>query len=408
MAYLATATGQGSWVAANVILFEEVLRLSPTDLGLGRMISAIVAMVFVLPLLTLADRFGTRRSARLAHLLQVAAIAAMYAVTGLWSYVALLTVLTVVRRIADTLRMTLNVELTSSAEAGQSRSALRSLTNIGFALGTGAAAAPLTIRGPAGLAVAVGLYAVLAFCACWALPRADLRNGLSTGSLKADKPARQPAAQGRASVIMRQALADWRFVAALVVATVFSFSDTVLTLSLGLWLTIHHLAPAWVVSPLLLLNTLMVVVLQARLVRHGDTAGVMRRYFVRTAWALSVAMALFAATPALRWPLAALVLVGGTAMLTLGEIFSFGLLWGLPVLFAPEGRLNAYNGLVSTVTTIRDTLGPLVLATFLAGGGPGRWYVGGAVFIATGVVGSLALRRVPHRESPEQLVEQDV
>ncbi|MCB5170208.1 hypothetical protein LG634_36095 [Streptomyces bambusae] len=85
------------------------------------------------------------------------------------------------------------------------------------------------------------------------------------------------------------------------------------------------------------------------------------------------------------------MLLLGTAALSLGDIFASGLTWSLPAVFAPAGQLNVYNGAVSSVTTLRDTVGPLLIAAVLAEGGAPAWCAGAVVFLAAGCVGAWAV-----------------
>ena len=393
LAFLATSLGQGGWVAANVLLFQQTLDLDPVQFGLARTVAAVAALTCVLPLVTLADRYGSRRLALVAHLVQAAAVAAMYLATGFLGYLALLAVLTVVRRVADTVRTTLSVELAAPGTATRQRAALRSLSNLGFAVGSGCAAAPLALGGDLGLAVAVAGYTAATLAAALALPRAARRARSATG-VPEPKPEPGPSS-------LRTVLADRPFLAATAVTAVFSFADTVLTLALPLWLALSTKAPTWTLSPLLVLNTVLVVLLQARLVRADDSAASLRRYAALSGLTLAVGLLLYGLTTGASGLALWLPLLAGTVALTLTEIFASGLLWGLPVLFAPPTALNAYHGVASSATTLRDTLGPLLVVAFLTGGGPGRWPLGAAVALVAGAVAWSALTRRPPRGGQE-------
>ncbi|MFF1594090.1 MFS transporter [Streptomyces sp. NPDC058286] len=395
LAYLATTVGQGAWVAANVLLFQQTLDMSSTQFGIGRTLSAIAALFCVLPLISMADRIGTIRAARIAHALQVLCIGAMFAVTGFATYVVLLVVLTVVRRVADTLRMTLSTELGEEGNASHARAAFRSLTHAGFAIGSGCAAVPLAVGGRPGLALAVSGYALLAFIGLLSLPQ-----GVRTVLAARTKPDAESSGEGeiRRRSSLLQLLSNRRFVGALIFATVFNLADTVLTFALPLWLATREEVPAWAFSPLLVLNMILIVFLQARLARSDDSISSLRGYFLRSGLMMALALSLYASSAFTSGLWAAAALIAGTAALSLGDIFASGLTWSLPVVFAGPNQINAYNGAVSSVTTLRDTVGPLIIAAFLADGGAIRWYLGAAIFAVSGLAGAWAITR-PYRSS---------
>lgn len=380
--FAANSLGQGAWLAANLVLFSQAVALLPAEFALGRAVSAAAALVCVIPLVAVADRHGTWRVAVIGSGLQIVAIVAMGAVSGLWSYVLLLGVLTVVRRVMDTLRTVLTLNITSSVGAVHRRAAMRSISNAGLAAGGALAIVPLTIGGRAGLVCAAAMYAATAVITMALTVR--LRGACDVGaSLGAPQSL-------RAKYAIRQALSDWPFLLAMATVTVLSLADTVLTFGLPLWIVHRRVAPAWAMGPVLLTNTVLVVVLQARLVAGGDTILTLKRGFWRAGAALGAGLSVFAATAMSNVSAAASValLIAGTAALSVGEVYFAAATWGIPHLLAPRGAENSYQGAASAVTALRDVAGPWLVSALLVNASGWAWLTAALAFTVTGTVGA--------------------
>jgi hypothetical protein len=306
----------------------------------------------------------------------------MGVVSGFRSYAGVLVFLTIVRRIADTTRATITSEIAAGTSAPKLRAVSRSLGNIGFVGGNALAIAPLALGGREGLLVAVGTYGALSLVSVIAVAglasSADWPGGLAAAGRK-----RKEARRGS----VRSVLGDRSFIIAVTIATLFSLCDTVLTFALPLWLSGSG-QPTWIMSILLGINVVTVILLQARMVGEDDSVGAMRKYFVLSGASLFVALALYAVAHSLTGTQFMVALVLGTLALTAGEIFSSVLLWSLPVIFSSKETLNTYNGAASSISSLRDTIGPIIVATALLNGGVESWLSGACFFAVVGTIGA--------------------
>ncbi|WP_133259914.1 MFS transporter [Streptacidiphilus pinicola] len=382
LASLASSFGQGGWIAANLVLLEHVLHMSPDKFGLARTIAAVSALILVLPVMSLGDRFGTRRLAIAAHAVQILAVAAMGMVSGFLSYAGILVFLTIVRRIADTTRATITSEIAAGNSGPKLRAVSRSLGNVGFVGGNALAIGPLALGGRDGLLAAVAIYGVLSLVSMIAVAglaaSADWPGGLAEAGRK-----RKEARRGS----LRAVLGDRSYIAAVTIATLFSLCDTVLTFAVPLWLSGSG-QPTWIMSILLGINVVTVILLQARLVGEDNSAAAMRKYFALSGASLFAALALYAVAHTLTGAQFMAVLILGTLALTAGEIFSSVLLWSLPVIFSKRETLNTYNGAASSISSLRDTIGPMIVSAALLNGGVGPWLAGGCFFAVVAAAGA--------------------
>lgn len=123
-----------------------------------------------------------------------------------------------------------------------------------------------------------------------------------------------------------------------------------LDVGLPLQVSRHTRAPTWVVATLLLINTGLAITLQVRASRGSETlTGAARANQLAGLSLLGacVVLPLSSGTPAI---VAVAILVGGTVLLTGGELFSSAGSWGMSYAQAPEDQQAEYLatfGLVS-------------------------------------------------------------
>jgi hypothetical protein len=166
-----------------------------------------------------------------------------------------------------------------------------------------------------------------------------------------------------------------------------------LSLVVPLWIVTRTDAPGWVVASLLIVNTLGVTLFQvrtARAVRDLRTATRSIRY---AGVAMLAACAVFAVSAAdLSAATAAVVLVGGAALLTFGEMKLASGAWEISFGLAPADKQGQYQGFFGTGPAIARMLGPALLTTVVLGWGPIGWIAVGALFLGTSCATGPAVR----------------
>ncbi|MET0133713.1 MAG: MFS transporter, partial [Kibdelosporangium sp.] len=166
-----------------------------------------------------------------------------------------------------------------------------------------------------------------------------------------------------------------------------------ITLATPLWIVRYTDAPRWMVSGILLVNTVSVVLFQVRVARRvtslQSATGSMRGAGVM----LLVSCGAFAlsALGSAGW-VAALILLGAALIQAYGEMMQSAGAWEISFALAPPDKHGQYQGLFGNGLAVARVIAPLLLtALILAWGIPG-WLVLGAIFLVTSLAFGPAVR----------------
>ncbi len=168
----------------------------------------------------------------------------------------------------------------------------------------------------------------------------------------------------------------------------------------------HTVAPDVLVSPLLLVNTVCVVLLQVRMSRGTDTVAGAARVMRHAGWVMALACGLWAAAGWVRgddWVPAAIataVLVAAAVAHSLAEITSSAAGWALSFELAPADRIGAYQGVYGTGYAVAAMVAPAVVTlTAIDLGTPG-WAILAVVFLAAALGVAAIAGRVARTTAP--------
>ena len=248
-----------------------------------------------------------------------------------------------------------------------SRAVLRSITNLGIAVGGGAAAIALI----AGTAEAYRLFLVgagLAYLGA-AVVAMRLPERVDAPKRSADAPSR----------LGRSPWTDRRYLSFSLLASIFGMQFAVAEVGVPLWIAQSTDAPEALVAVLLVINTTAVILLQVPLSRGTHD---MRRAGVVSAVAgvlMALACVAYGSSAAVLVVGAIVLLVIGALLHAFAEILSQAACWSLSFELADPARAGAYQGVFSMSFSAGATIAPLVIALTLSGGMAG-WIALAAVF----------------------------
>jgi hypothetical protein len=190
----------------------------------------------------------------------------------------------------------------------------------------------------------------------------------------------------------RPVLRDLRYLTVCVLNGLLMTYGAILTVGLPLWIVRRTHAPPWTAAGTFLVSTLLVVTLQVRASRGTDTVPGAAKAVRRSGVLLLAACLVLASTRALPAPAAIVVLGGGAALLTLGEVLQQAGGWSLSYGLAPEDRQGEYLGAFAMGTRIYDSLGPILVTSLILGLGQLGWAVLGLMYAGL----ALALSAAAH------------
>jgi MFS family permease len=134
-----------------------------------------------------------------------------------------------------------------------------------------------------------------------------------------------------------------------------------------------------------------------------NNLAIARRYVLRCGPLLagSCVIYAFSGSTGAAWS-AVLLLIGATAVQTIGEMVQVAGTWEISYGLVPAGRFGEYQAFFGSGLTVAELVGPLVLTSMLVYWGSPGWLLLGGLFIAAATsmapVMSWAERRLPARQ----------
>ena len=369
-ATLVRTVGRGIWLAASALFLTRSVGLSVGQVGLGLSVFALVGLVASTPMGYLADRYGPRR-------IQLTALVAGAVLTSL---------LVTVRSFPAFLAVGIGTALASAAYRGaqgaviagavpadqrvRTRAYLRATTNVGISVGAAVAGIGIAADTRTSYVALILVNAVAELTAAAVLTR-----------LAPIPPV--PAPEHGPRLI---ALRDRPFLAFTVLDGLMSMHFGLLNIALPLWIAQHTTAPRWLISVLMLVNTIMVVLFQVRASRGTERLTGAGRASRRAGLAIATACVLFAASGSVSTAAAVGLLVAGALAHVIGELWHSAAGWGISFGLAPAHAHGQYQGAYAMGMELGGMLAPVVVTTLAVGWGAPGWLVLGVLFVGLGAL----------------------
>jgi MFS family permease len=378
--------GTGVFLTGSALFFVRAVGLPAAQVGAGLAVAAGVGFVTTVPLGVLADRFGARRMLIVLHLWRACWFAALCLVRSLPAFVAVSACIAIADRSVSPVTRAVVTDAVGEGARTRTLAMMRSVRNVGFSIGAGAAAPLLSVGTPTALRTMILLDAVSFLAAAAVLafavhPRAER--------------IRLPSPTGPS----RRALWDRPYLALTALDGALSLHVTLLGLALPLWVAARPGLPVTLVSGLVLVNTVMAVLLQVPISRGGDTLPAGLAAMRKAGLALAACCLLLAAGQGRSAAWTGAAAVGAVVALTLGELWQAVASWTLSYRYARADHQAEYLAVFSLGLTAQEVLGPpLVLRVVLPHGPAGLGVLALVLAVlpvaARPVVATLERRRV--------------
>jgi hypothetical protein len=370
---LVDSLGDGLYLAGSALFFTRGLGLPVGEVGLGLTIAGLIGLAVGAEIGRLADVSAPREVFITLMVAQTVAVASYTLVTGLLTLAIAATAAAVCRQGAQAARGAMIGQL-AGQDAPALRAYLHAVINVGIAVGaalSGLAVARDTHGAYVVLMLADAVTFILAAAIAFLLPRTP-------------RPVR-PEGPNK-----RLALADHRFVMLTVLSGILSLQFVVSGYLLPLWVVFHTHAPRWLASPLLLLNTMIIVLFQVRVSRRFKGLARAGHAYRLAGIALAGAFVLFAASSGKSSILASGLLGLAMIVASIGELLTLAGAFGLSFGLAPPHAVGEYQGVWNLGFGTSVALGPgLLTLVCLQGGAPG--WIGIAALMAAGGIAINAL-----------------
>ncbi|MGC9669666.1 MFS transporter [Planosporangium sp. 12N6] len=372
--------GGGIFVASSTLYFTRVVKFSASQVALGLSIGSMAGLLVGIVFGHIADRHGPRETQVGVMLFGAASMSCFLLVRSFVPFVLVSVCVGMTYAAGQASRAPL-IRRFAGDDPTVYRAYIRSVINLALASGALTAGIGIQLDTPAAYRALIAAR-VAAFLGSaliqWRLPKLP--------------PIPAPAQQGRWAAVR-----DRTYLTAAVLSSVMTLHMAVPTFLLPLWIVGHTDSPRWLVSGILVINTLLIVMFQVPVSRgvNDHRAAGMRMRWAGAALCTGLALMAAAGRPG-EWAAVGLLIAGMVAY-TFGELWqaaaemewSFGL--------APAHAQGQYSGVFGLGTGVAEALGPLVLTICLHGGVWG-WLLIGAGLFTVGVI-SLPLVTLAERTS---------
>jgi MFS family permease len=376
IATLVNTIGNGSYLTAGILYFTRVLHLPAYQVGLGFSAAGIISLTAGIPGGHLADR----RSPREIYALTLAGCA--FGMAGFYftrSFLAFILVacFTSITQTAGLAARGPIIRRLGGGRPQELRAYLRSVTNLGIALGAVGAGVAVEVNSALAYKILIagnGISFAMSAAIVWFLP--GIR---SEPAVKVSGP-------------RWVALRDYPYIALTFLDGVLAIQGQVQTVAIPLWLTGFTLAPRWIIAASVVVNTVIVVILQVRASKKISSAHEGGHAMRRAGFMLLISCIIISVTGHLSAVGAAALILVAVIIQTVGELWyaagGFELSFGL----APENAQGQYLGVYGMGAGLANSFGPALLTALCIGWGIAGWVTVGILFAAAGLLMPTAVR----------------
>ena len=371
--------GRGVFLAVTVLYFAIIIGLSPVQVSIVYAVGAVVGAGGSALAGQLSDVLSARRVHLVSMLLTGVFLACYAFASDFWAVLVIASLESVAFGGLHSSQSAIIARAFEGPLRVQTRAILRTVTNIGIAVGAGVAAIPLAIRTAEAfqivIVVAAAMFAISSLFLIRLPARVDARRTDDEGNERV----KLTKAESRAHSPWR----DPRYLAMTVLNGIFGIQFALQELGIPLWIADHTVAPEATVSLLLVLNTLIVIALQVPLSKGTHELRRAGTVIAIAGGLMVVACLLYAGSgiSGVLLPFAITLLVGGAIAGAFAEVLQQAGSWGLGFELADPVRAGAYQGVFGMGYSVAGFVAPfIVTATVLTMGVPG-WFVLAGIFV---------------------------
>ena len=278
------------------------------------------------------------------------------------------------------------------------RATVRSVANAAMAVGAALGGVALGYASPTATTIAMGAVPVgyllgAALTASVSLPYANAPRGSAEGG-KTESSPRTPAI---ASVPVMK---NPRFLMVVGLSAILMTHVPMLSVAFPLWISERTSAPSYLISVVVLINTIGVVLVQVPMSTFVKTPRDAAHACLGTGLALTAAVLLLVCSSSLAGPLQVTALIVAALFHLIGELLQSAASWELAFGLAPEDRLGEYQGTFNSGLDLSVMIGPTVFSILVTTPALIGWWVLAGIQVLAGVMMGVAVRRAaPHTKA---------
>ncbi|MFJ5803762.1 MFS transporter [Streptomyces decoyicus] len=361
-AVLVETAGVSLYLTIGLLYFTRVMHLPVAQVGAVMTGAAVVGLLIGVPVAHLADRYGARPVLVWAVVGQAVATATYALVDSLTTYALTACLAVAFERTAYAARGAIMGELPQNKDKITTRAKLRSIGQIGAAVGGAAGGLVLQLDDPSAYRTALLTNGVLLLISAYVSTRMpDVKQLSSSGGLRLE------------------VLRDRPYLTLASMNALLAMHFGLFEVAMPFWIVHHTTVPEGLVGGLFVLNTTMIVVFQMLFSRGTEEPHSASKVMARVGFIFLLACLAFALSGS-QTSLSVPLLVIATSVYTIGEMMHIAGGWGVSFALAPPGRHAQYQALWGTSTAAGIAAGPLITTTLVLPFGITGWLAVGTGF----------------------------
>lgn len=351
--------GRGVFLALTVLYFTLIIGLSAVEVAVVLTVSSAVGAVASVAAGHLADRFSARRLVVIFELLAGVALMCYVLADSFVTVMALACAYTATHMGANSVRSAIIARAFDGRGRVNARAVLHTVTNVGIAVGSAAAAGALLLN--TGDAYRLTMVIAGAVIVASVIPLLRLPQ-------RVNAPARTVPVDGVEEERGMSPYRDRRYLSLTVLTGIFCLHFGLAEIGLPLWILHSTDAPIAMVSVVLILNTIIVIAFQIPLSRGTNDIRHAGKVIALSGILMAAACFVYAASGLVSIWFAIAFLVIATLAHTFAEVLSSAGVWGLSFELADQRRAGAYQGVFGLSWSISAMVSPLVITLAVTNG----------------------------------------
>ena len=370
--------GNGMFHTVGIIYFSYTVGLGAHAVAFAFTIGAAVSLAVSVPAGHLADKWSPKYVGMISFVLQ-GVVLGLQVFTKTWTvFVILLCLEYFVERFGQNARMSYIAQVGEGQKRVEARAYMRAVTNLGIGSGTLIAGISLAINTPAAyktMIVADALSFLLAAIAYSRVPNI--------------MPTLQEYEKFDWSV-----LKDHRYIIATALNGGLNLHFLIQNVAIPVWVVQETNAPRWMISGIMLLNTLAIVLFQVKTSKKADNLQAAAKLFQQASFFIAMASLVYALAHGVNALFASLFMLLGMAVHIAGELYGSNAAWMIAMDLADQRRQGVYQGIWSMGFGLTDMIGPSILVALVIGIGQLGWVILAIWFLLVGQLMRWHLRNV--------------
>ena len=370
--------GNGMFHTVGIIYFSFTVGLGAHAVAFAFTIGAAVSLAVSVPAGHLADRYSPKLIGIVSFTLQGLILGAQI-FTKTWNvFVVLLCLEYFVERFGQNARMSYIAQIGEGQKRVEARAYMRAVTNLGIGAGTLIAGIALAINTATAYKTMIALDALTFIFAAIAYSRV---------------PNIPPTLQEHEKFDWT-VLKDHRYIVATALNGGLTLHFLIQNIAIPVWVVQETNAPRWMISVIMLMNTLAIVLFQVRTSKKYTDVRIAVRQFQRASLYVAIACLIYATSTGVNAYLASAILLIAMGAHIAGELVGSNASWMIAMDLADERRQGVYQGIWSMGFGLTDMIGPSILVALVIGIGQFGWVILAAWFILVGQMMRFHLRKI--------------